>query len=70
MRQLRTWVRLLGALFRSLDDDARRALDDVTQTCTTPIHSWGRGVLLGGSVRRSPGRAGTLTGWIGRAITT
>lgn len=33
MRQLRTWVRLLGALFRSLDDDARRALDEVTQTC-------------------------------------
>ncbi|KAF8429193.1 dynein light intermediate chain-domain-containing protein [Tirmania nivea] len=32
MRQLRTWVRLLGALFRGLDDDARRALDDVTQT--------------------------------------
>ena len=36
MRQLRTWVRLLGALFRSLGDDARRALDDVTQTCTSP----------------------------------
>ena len=34
MRQLRTWVRLLGNLFRSLDDDARKALDDVTQACT------------------------------------
>ncbi|KAF8460317.1 dynein light intermediate chain-domain-containing protein [Kalaharituber pfeilii] len=31
MRQLRTWVRLLGTLFRSLDDDAKRALEDVTQ---------------------------------------
>jgi len=42
MRQLRTWVRLLGVLFRSLGDDARRALDDVTQACMTPVHCWGR----------------------------
>ena len=33
MRELRTWVRLLGALFRSLDDESRMTLDEVTQTC-------------------------------------
>src|SRR5437588_1109961 len=54
MRQLRTWVRLLGVLFRSLDDDARRALDDVTQICTSLVHSWEGTCFC--SMRRSPGR--------------
>ncbi|KAI5796336.1 dynein light intermediate chain-domain-containing protein, partial [Peziza echinospora] len=35
MRELRTWVRLLGALFRSLDDESRMTLDEVTQSWQT-----------------------------------
>ena len=40
MRQLRTWVRLLSTLFNYLDDNAKRALDDVTQACTSFPRDW------------------------------